>query len=69
MNREFEAKETKGHRLNNWLIGVGVATVLLFFVVAFMVGGRVSISAGEVEMQIELVKGEGVALTFSPLDS
>lgn len=68
MPTEYQTEPTRNHRLDNWLIGLGVALVLVLMVGAFLVGGRVSFSAGEVEMRLELVKGEGVALTFIPLE-
>ena len=69
MLTDSQTKTKKVPSLNNWLIGLGVAGVLFLLVGAFLAGGRVSFSAGEVEMRLELVKGEGVALTFTSLDS
>ena len=68
MQTDIQTKPMRGQSLNNWLIGLGVAGVLFLLVGAFLIGGRVSFSAGELEMRLELVKGEGLALTFSSLD-
>ena len=68
MLTEYHPKPMRNQQLNKGLIGLGVVTVLFLLIGTFLAGGRVSFSTGEVEMRLELVEGEGVALTFSPLE-
>ncbi|MEL6780999.1 MAG: hypothetical protein AAFO51_01380 [Pseudomonadota bacterium] len=58
----------KGTLLNIWMVGAVTAGLTLLAATLFAMGGGVSLTAGDVEMRVELNADKGMALTFAHLD-
>ena len=56
----------KGTLLNIWMVGAVVGGLTLLAATLFALGGGVSLTAGDVEMRVELTAGEGHGAEIRP---